>query len=441
MKRNEPTEVEAEGEPGIIRAVVVGVLVEGEDPAASKKELERRRVGEELDELEALLDTLGAKVVARLVQVRKSIDAAYYIGRGKAEALRSLLAQNQADVAVFDDDLSPAQNRNLEKLLGKEVMDRTGVILEIFSKHARTSQAKLQVELAHLRYLMPRLKRAWVHLSRQKGGVNQRGEGEKQIELDRRLIRQKISLLEDKIEKLDVQRDTRREGRRELFKAAIVGYTNSGKSTLMNALTGADVLVEDKLFATLDPTVRRMNSSKGLPIMLSDTVGFIRKLPHALVASFRSTLEETRYSDLLIEVVDLSSAYFEHQKAATDQVLDELGNEGRARLLVFNKIDALPKRSKLPAIVRSIYPRAVAVSARTGEGLDELRERIVEHFSKSLEERTLELGHDEGAVLSEIYEHAMVESVEYRDKVVVVKFRASPQEHHSIDRLLGRAVR
>lgn len=432
----EPGQVEfAEGEEP--RAVIVGVFQEPRTPNRSRRMKERARLAEELDELEALLDTLGAVTCARLVQGRKSPDSKYFIGEGKARTLREIIGSNHADFAVFDDDLSPAQNRNLERLLGKPVMDRTAVILEIFSQHARTATSKLQVELAHLRYLLPRLKRAWTHLSRQKGAVTMRGVGEKQIELDRRMINTRIATLETKLKKLAVQGETRREGRRNMFKVALVGYTNSGKSTLLNVLTDSDVLVADKLFATLDATTRKMTDVVGLPIMVSDTVGFIRKLPHALVASFRSTLEETYHADLLLEVVDLSSPNFEAQREATDSVLEELELHEKPRILVFNKTDQLPKPSKLPAIVRSIHAGSVCVSARTGEGVDELRGRIQAFFDGALEERVLHLESDEGGILSEIYEHAHVENVEYRDDgVIEVRFRASPREHDSIDRML-----
>lgn len=428
----------AEGQ--LIRAVVVGVHQERGNLSRSQKARERARVSEELDELEALLDTLGAETVARLYQTRRRLDPALFIGKGKAEVLKTLLEENEADLAVFDDDLTPAQNRNLEKALDKTVMDRTGVILEIFSSHARTATAKLQVELAQLRYLLPRLKRAWTHLSRQKGAVTMRGVGEKQIELDRRIIGHRIANLEERLAKLDTQRATRREGRKNMFKAALVGYTNSGKSSLLNALTGADVLVQDQLFATLDSTVRKLTDSRGIPIMVSDTVGFIRKLPHSLVASFKSTLEETAHADLLLEVVDLSSPNFDAQKRASDQVLEELGLEDKPRIVVFNKIDLLPDRSKLPAIVRSIHERSVCVSAHSGQGLEELKDAIRDWFDGSLEERVLELEHGEGSVLSEIYEQAQVDSVTYReDGLIEVRFRATPREHDSIDRMLGRS--
>jgi GTP-binding protein HflX len=427
----------AEGQS--IKAVVIGVHQERGGLTRSQKARERSRVSEELDELEALLDTLGAETVARLCQSRRKFDPAFFIGKGKAESLKALLEENDADLAVFDDDLTPAQNRNLEKLLGKSVMDRTGVILEIFSSHARTATAKLQVELAQLKYLLPRLKRAWTHLSRQKGAVNMRGAGEKQIELDRRIIGHRIAYLEERLTKLEVQRSTRREGRKNMFKAALVGYTNSGKSSLINALTGSNVLVQDQLFATLDSTVRKLTDARGVPIMVSDTVGFIRKLPHSLVASFKSTLEEVAYADLLLEVVDLSSPNFDAQKRASDEVLEELGLEDHPRIVVFNKIDLLSERSKLPAIVRSIHENSVCVSAYSGEGMEDLREAIRSWFDGNLEERVLELDQREGGVLSEIYEQAQVDSVVYReDGLIEVRFRATPREHDSIDRKLGR---
>ena len=424
----------------MIRAVIVGVHQERAGMGRAEKARERARTNEELDELEALLDTLGADTVARLSQTRKKLDPATYIGKGKAGALRTLLEENEADLAVFDDDLTPAQNRNLERLLGRTVMDRTGVILEIFSSHARTTAAKLQVELAQLQYLLPRLKRAWTHLSRQKGAVTMRGVGEKQIELDRRLINARIAHLEEALRKLDIQRQTRREGRQDMFKVSLVGYTNSGKSSLLNCLTGADALVQDALFATLDSTTRKLTDSRGVPIMLTDTVGFIRKLPHSLVESFKSTLEEVADADLLLEVVDLSSPNWETQMRAAREVLAELELDSKPRILVFNKIDRLPERSKLPAIVRSIHPNSVCVSAGTGEGVDELCDVVRSWFDGNLETRVLELEQKEGAVLSEIYDHAYVESVDYReDGIIEVRFRASPREHDSIDRMLGRS--
>lgn len=412
------------------KAILVALQREGESSS---------EVAESLDELARLADTLGVETPARLVQARNRISAAYFIGKGKAEALARMAKEFAADLVLFDDDLSPAQLRNLEKTIEVTVMDRCGVILEIFSRHARTYEAKIQVELARLEYLLPRLRRRWTHLSRQRGGTGTRlrGGGETQIEADRRSIRDRISHLKKKLGKIAVQRQTQRAGRSEIFRVALVGYTNCGKSTLLNTLTESDALVADKLFATLDPRVRHLRPPEVPRILVTDTVGFIRKLPHSLVASFKSTLEEVHQTDLLIEVVDLSHRLFEKHRQATEEVLDDLELGGKPRILVFNKIDAL-KRSKMPAIVRSVYPSCITTSALTGEGVDELKEAVLRHFDSQMVDQEMQLDYCDGRVVSEIFDGTKIDSIEYLEEGIRVRFRATRSQVAKIHRLMSR---
>ncbi|MBD3287623.1 GTPase HflX, partial [candidate division KSB1 bacterium] len=287
-------------------AILVGVV---------HKNQSHEQVNEYLEELELLADTAGADVLSKEIQDRKEIDPAFFIGKGKADMLGNVANEIDASVIIFDDELSPAQTRNLEKRCDVKIIDRNALILDIFASRAKSREARTQVELAQLQYLLPRLTRMWTHLSRQAGGagIGLRGPGEKQLEVDRRLIQKRITHLQNDLTKIEKQRDIRRRQREEAFKVALMGYTNVGKSTLMNAMTQSDVFVENRLFATLDSTVRRMDISNGTEILLIDTVGFIRKLPHHLVASFKSTLEETQEADLLLHVIDISSPNFREQ--------------------------------------------------------------------------------------------------------------------------------
>ena len=304
------------------RAILVGVSRTGD----------RWQAEDHLDELALLTDTAGGEVIDKIIQERDKIDPAYFIGRGKAEIISDKVKESQANLVIFDDDLSPAQARNLEGLTGIKVLDRSGLILDIFARRAKTREAKTQVELAQLNYLLPRLTRQWTHLSRQVGGIGTRGPGETQLEVDRRLVRQRISYLTKALEKIKKQRDIRRQGRNDSYKVALVGYTNAGKSTLLNTLTKADVFVEDRLFATLDPTIRRLKLDNLREVLLIDTVGFIRKLPHNLVASFMSTLEEAVVADLLLHVVDVTHPQFLEHIAVAKDVLHELKISKKPRL-------------------------------------------------------------------------------------------------------------
>lgn len=350
------------------RIILVGVVV----PPATESEVE-----DHLDELALLVDTAGADVVARVIQRRDRPDPATFIGKGKAQELRELSYEVDSDTVVFDDELSPAQSRNLEKILGRTAIDRTAVILDIFAQNARTQEGRAQVELAQLRYRLPRLRGRGVSFSQQAGGIGTRGPGETQLEVDRRRLLRRINALEGELSRLTLTRRTQRKsrGRGHQRSVSLVGYTNAGKSTLLNLLTGAGVVVEDRLFATLDPRVRRLILPGGEAVLLSDTVGFVRKLPHQLVESFRSTLEVVGESDLLVHVVDASATDPEAQIAAVRSVLSEIGAAEVPELLVFNKMDRAIGMKQLLAS----HPGAVAMSALSGDGQDD--------FLRSLGER------------------------------------------------------
>lgn len=348
------------------RAILVGVFDAQSDP---------READEHLLELEDLVKNLGIKVVEKITVKLKTPSSKFYVGSGKAEEILQRQKELNADCLVFDNDLSPSQQRNWEALTKSCVIDRQEVILDIFADRASTREAKLQVELAKMEYSLPRLTRAWLHLSRQRGGnTGARGEGEKQIEVDRRMVKTNISVLQKELQEVRLQRDTQRKNRtrRDIPHAAIVGYTNAGKSSLLNKITGANVLVEDKLFATLDPTTRKIILPNKVPLLLTDTVGFIRKLPHALVEAFKSTLEEAVLADFLILVLDISSPYVEDHWETTVSVLKELGADDKSIITVFNKID-LQHDPVVIARVRGLFPRAVYISAIDGTGLDELQ--------------------------------------------------------------------
>lgn len=327
-------------------------------------------VEEHLDELAELTTSAGYKVVGRAVQTRKAPHPATFIGGGKAEEIARALDELDGDLVVFDDDLSPGQVDNLEKIAGVPVIDRSLLILQIFDQRAKTSEARTQVELARLEYILPRLTRFWRHLGRQAGGIGLRGgEGEKQLEMDRRMLRQRISQLKKKLEKVEKTREVQRSGRSGVRQVALAGYTNAGKSTLFNRLTQSDETVRDRLFATLDPKLRRGHVGGRDVVVFSDTVGFIRKLPHDLVASFRSTLEEVTLADLVLHVVDRSHPRWTDQERVAAQVLGELGVEEDRILVVYNKLDLVEG-----PLHRD--PSALYVSALTGEGIGDLKERI-----------------------------------------------------------------
>jgi GTP-binding protein HflX len=388
------------------RAILVGVILPlppNESPA-----------DDPLEELRGLAKTAGLNVVGTLLQKRPQVDIATYIGSGKVAELKTLVEAQEADVVVFDNDLGPAQTRNLEKQLEVKVVDRTEVILDIFATHAQTHEAHLQVELAQLEYAMPRLKRMWTHLSRYKGGIGVRGPGEKQLEEDRRLVGHRIQELKAKLAKIQARKEREVASRSDVPTISLVGYTNAGKSTLMNALTEAGVLVENKLFATLDTRTRRWRFRGGGQVLLSDTVGFIRDLPHTLVASFKATLEEARQADLLLHVVDASSPEAEAQIRAVKAVLEELGLEHHPTLLVLNKADKVPDRSYID-VLRAHHAESVVISAARGEGLDELEQAVRDALSDRALEAEIETGVEDGRVLAYLAQHAQIHDRTYDD--------------------------
>ncbi len=375
-----------------------------------------------LEELERLLDTLGAEIVDRVTQRRDAPDAAYYIGRGKAEEIAALVKEKQATLVVFDSDLSQGQQKNLENLCGCPILDRTEVILDIFAKHARTKEAKMQVELACLEYLMSHLTHRWSHLERQKGGIGLRGLGEKQIELDRRQIRSRISHLKESLSKVAAEREVQRGHRKQFLEVAIVGYTNAGKSTIMNQLTDSSVYVDDRLFATLDPTVRLIDPKTRPPILLSDTVGFIKSLPHSLVASFRSTLQEINEADLLLHVADLSSPNYHDEIETTFNVIREMGVSSTPMIHVFNKMDKV-NEVWLRKALSERYPNSVFISAWRRADIARLKEAIYDHFEKQMMELDCFVPYGESALLAKIYSVSKVIEREYLESGVRFKLR------------------
>ncbi len=407
----------------------------------------RGDVEDSLEELAQLAHTAGAEVTDRVLQVLRRIHAATYIGRGKVEELKRLVAVRKSDLVIFDDDLSPVQMRNLERALGCKLLDRTGLILDIFARRARTAVAKTQVELAQLEYMRTRLTRQWTHLSRQKGGIGTKGPGETQIETDRRLIARRIAVLRERLERIDRQRTTQRKKRQRYTRVSLVGYTNAGKSTLMNVLAGTRVLAEDRLFATLDATTRLVYLEPGKPVLLSDTVGFIRKLPHRLIESFKSTLDEVRESDVLLHLVDATHPRFEDHIQVVHETLAELGAADKPMLLVFNKIDRLADLGLLQAL-RAEYPEAVFVSALRGIGLEELKRRLQERIEAEAleldvcvpltEGRTLAYLYQVADVLEEAYLYARNSHDETPLPVARLRLRVPVHRQANVERLLAR---
>jgi GTP-binding protein HflX len=335
---------------------------------------------EHLDELEQLVDTAGAEVVGTVTQQLDRPNPATYLGKGKIDELRSAIDESGATLIIFDDELTPAQGKNVEDATGRRVMDRAELILDIFATRARSSEAKMQVELAQLEYMLPRLTRMWTHLEKFRGGIGMRGPGETQLETDRRLINNRIRLLKERLSDVQKSREVQRTSRRDQFRASLVGYTNAGKSSVLRSLASANgIFVEDRLFATLDPLTRDVELAENTSMLVTDTVGFIRKLPHHLVASFRATLEEIAEADLLLHVIDVSHARWEEQRDIVDTVLAEIGAVGKPVLHVFNKIDLVPHEQvlALEARVREMIPRSVFVSTVTDGRLEPLRRALL----------------------------------------------------------------
>ncbi|MEO1991455.1 MAG: GTPase HflX [Pirellulales bacterium] len=393
------------------KAILVGVLLDG-----------TRHTDDALGELTGLAETAGAVVEAGLVQRRASPDQTTYLGKGKVQELSVMIQHHDADVVIFDNDLSPAQTRNLEHALQVKVLDRSEVILDIFAARARTYESRLAVELAQLEYSLPRLKRMWTHLSRLKMGIGMRGPGEKQLEVDRRLVERRIHDLKQELITIHSRRERQVAARHERLTISLVGYTNAGKSTLLNTLTHAGVLAEDKLFATLDTRTRRWRLPGWGPVLISDTVGFIRDLPHHLIASFRATLEETRQADLLLHVADASSPLVDAQINSVCSVLEELHIDEKDTLLVLNKIDALDDPITRRNVERR-YPHAISVSARTGRGLTTLAQTVSECLSRQFNDVDVETDSSNGRLLAWLAAHGEVLSRQFTEDKVVVHCR------------------
>jgi GTP-binding protein HflX len=388
----------------------------------------KRLIDDHLRELAELADTAGATVVGELTQQIDRPHPGTYLGKGKIEELRERVGQTDASLVLFDDELSPTQGKNIEDAIGKRVMDRAELILDIFATRARTSEAKMQVELAQLEYMLPRLTRMWTHLEKFRGGIGMRGPGETQLETDRRLINHRIKILRERLHDVQRGRAIQRQSRQGQFKASIVGYTNAGKSSILRALSGAqDVFVENRLFATLDPLTRDVDAGENAHVLLTDTVGFIRKLPHHLVASFRATLEETREADLLLHVIDASSPTWEEQRIVVDQVLDELGVNDRPKLLVFNKIDLLDHDALLALQERigALVPSSIFVSTVTDGGLEPLRRALASAIRQRRPLAEIRMSPSDGKLLAEIHRDGEVLDQRMEGDRLLVKARVN----------------
>ncbi len=399
------------------KAVLVGVAPQG---------ITKDDLNASLEELKQLSITAGANILDVISQNLMAINPSTYLGKGKVIELAEIVADKGIQLVIFDDELSPAQASTLSKKLNCAVLDRTGLILDIFALHARSRESKIQVQLAQYNYMLPRLRGQWTHLERQEGAIGTRGPGETQLETDRRAVRSKIAKLERDLKKIDSQRYSRRAGRRNLKLASLIGYTNAGKSTLLNALTGSDTLVENQLFATLDTTIRRIDLEEKSEILLSDTVGFIKKLPHELVASFRSTFSEVIEADLLLHIIDASQPNFEQQMEAVTTVLGEININDKPIINVFNKVDIIKSEGRKEALLKN-YPDGVFVSASKKIGLSELYEKIKSVAYGANVIKTISIPQSEGKILSSIYNFGTVLKRVETDGTVEITFEAPPE--------------
>jgi GTP-binding protein HflX len=409
---------DTEVKQGREKAILVGLEHEGVDKWALQ---------ESLDELAELAASAGAEVVGMVTQKLDQPTAPYYIGKGKAEHVAEQCRRERVTSVIFDDELSPAQGRNLERLTSRKVLDRTQLILDIFAQRARSREGRLQIELAQLQYLLPRLTGMWTHLSRQSGGIGTRGPGETQLEVDRRRVQERIARLERDLTDVRKHRSIQREGRRRHHwpVIALVGYTNAGKSTLLNKLTGAGVVAVDQLFATLDPTTRQYLLPNNQKVLLTDTVGFIRKLPHTVIESFKATLEEVHEADLLIHVVDLSHPRYQEQILAVEAVIRELEADGKQTLTVFNKIDAVDRPELIEAQVRRT-PSSVAISAATGEGMDGMLAELEAQLAAWRMRVSYRIPAREAALIAEIHRAGHVLEIRYEEEEVLVRANVPP---------------
>ena len=391
------------------RALVVGVVFKSDT---------REHIDEYVDEVILLADTAGARVVRTIFQERHSPDPAYFIGKGKAEEIKSICEADDISLVIFDDDLSGVQIRNLEAIIDRRVLDRSGLILDIFGLRARTREAKLQVEMAQLKYNMSRLAGQWQHFSKQYGVIGTRGPGEKQIEVDRRVIKKRISVLRQKLEAISSQRELRRARRDEFPKFALVGYTNAGKSTLINALSGADAFVENRLFATLDTATRKASLTNSIQCLLVDTVGFIRKLPPDLVASFKSTLEEVAFADYILHVVDISNPAFREQIDVVNETLAQLGCSDKPTMLVFNKVDKVAEFGVVRSVLNEYNGGSVALSAERRINLNQLKDGMLEMMGSDIVEKSFRIKPTQSEKLAKILSVAeFVQESEHTDSL------------------------
>jgi GTP-binding protein HflX len=413
------------------RALLIGLEKRG----VSKWDLQ-----DSLEELAELANSAGAEVVDTVTQKLQKPTAPYYIGKGKAEAIKHSFQDREVTSVIFDDELSPAQGRNLENLLARKVIDRTQLILDIFAQRARSREGRLQIELAQLQYLLPRLTRMWDHLSRQTGGIGTRGPGETQLEVDRRRVQERIARLERELEAVRKTRAVQRQGRKrhQWPVAAVVGYTNAGKSTLLNLLTGADVVAENRLFATLDPTTRSFVLPNKQRVLLTDTVGFLRKLPHTLIESFKATLEEVSEADLLIHIVDLSHPRVDDQMEAVEGVIKELDAFGKQTVIVFNKIDNLQNR-ELAETYTKRFPGSVAISARTGERVDKLVPALQDALSAWRLRSRFRIPASESALIAEIHRVGHVLELRYEGEGAVIVAHVPPELAQKLERYAEKA--
>jgi len=409
------------------KAILIGIEFSSSGPSP---------LDNNLKELNGLAETAHYNVIAVVSQKLTRINPKSFIGKGKVEEVAHLIRHFSAHIVIFDENLSPAQNRNLENIFKCRVIDRSWLILEIFGNHARTREAKAQVELASLKYALPRLTKMWGHLSRQRGGIGMKDVGETQIQLDRRLIRDRITKLDRKLKQIDLEKKTQRKNRRDIYKVALVGYTNAGKSTLMNQLTGADTLVENKLFATLDSTIRKIKKNFPYPVVLSDTVGLIDKLPHDLIASFKSTLDEVRDANLLIRMVDISDPNAKRQIQTTNNVINDLGVENTDSLLVFNKADKINDPDILELELRR-HPEAIIISSKNGTGLDLLRKAIISNYESKLSPHQITLKYKQAKLIPQIRKYAVIVKSDYEDIFISLDLRLPPGGKEQIERLLN----
>ncbi|QVL34970.1 GTPase HflX [Telmatocola sphagniphila] len=390
------------------------------------------------DEIRGLAESAGAKIVGELTQKKHDVNPGTYIGKGKLDELHQLVEATEADVIIFDNDLSPGQVKNLEKATSIKVIDRSELILDIFATRARTVESRLQVELAQLEYSLPRLKQMWTHLSRLGGGgIGTRGPGETQLEEDRRIVGGRIRDLKNKLVEVQARKEREVASRREEHTVSLVGYTNAGKSRLMNVLTKSDVLVKNQLFSTLDTRTRQWRLKDWGKVLLSDTVGFIRNLPHHLVASFKATLEEARQAKLLLHVVDASNPAVEEHISAVNKVLKELGCDKKAMILVLNKIDAMPNNRDDLIFLKNMYPKAIAISGLTGEGLDDLTDAVIEALTMDFVDAEVTCPQSQGKVLSYLNTHADIYRQEFKEDQVLMLLRLP---RHLLYHIAGEGV-